>query len=199
MAPGSVSAPRPAGRLCSQAQLAAARSALIEHVLGRIAGLDGDRAVLGQQQDDPNLQHQGDLVGRGPEHVVEGADAGELAAEDVERLGRARPCMRGQGLSVRARAARLETTIATIGEEHNGHHVARIGDGESVERRHEEEIVAERRRPRWRRATATSHSERRWRRPRSGTRGRCSGRRSSGQSNSPTPKRDARPPATRKI
>ena len=48
-------------------------------------------AVLGQQQHNPDLQHQGRLVGRRPKHIVEGADAGELAAEDVKRLGGARP------------------------------------------------------------------------------------------------------------
>ena len=69
---------------------------LVEHVLRRIAGLDGDRAVLRQQQHDPHLQHQRGLIGRRPQHVVERADAGQLAAERIEQFvprarARARP------------------------------------------------------------------------------------------------------------
>ena len=63
---------------------------LVERVLRRVAGLDRDRAVLRQQQHHAHLQHQRDLVGGGPQHVVERAGAGELAAEGVERLGGAR-------------------------------------------------------------------------------------------------------------
>ena len=84
---------------------------LVERVLRRIAGLDGDRAVLRQQQHDAHLQHQRGLVGGRPEHVVERADARELAAEGVERLGGARPADRGTAW-VRTRAATLETMIA---------------------------------------------------------------------------------------
>ena len=76
---------------------------LVEHVLGRIAGLDRDRAVLGQQQDDAHLQHQGDLIGGRPQHVVERADAGELAAEGIERFGGPGPRGRGHGLGADAR------------------------------------------------------------------------------------------------
>ena len=50
---------------------------LIENVLGRIPCLDGKSAVVGQQQDDADLQHQGRLVGARPEHVVERAGAGQ--------------------------------------------------------------------------------------------------------------------------
>ena len=39
---------------------------LIENVLRRIARLDGNGAVLGQQQDDADFQHQGRLVGASP-------------------------------------------------------------------------------------------------------------------------------------
>ena len=63
-------------------------SAALERVLRRIAGADRDRAVgVGQQQHDLHVEQRGDLVGGGPEHVVEGGGAGELAAEGVERLG----------------------------------------------------------------------------------------------------------------
>ena len=51
---------------------------LVEDVLGRIAGLDDDGAVLRQQQHDPHLQHQRGLVRRRPEHVIEGADPASL-------------------------------------------------------------------------------------------------------------------------
>ena len=39
---------------------------LVEHVLGRIAGLYRDRAVLGQEQHDPHLEHQRRLIGACP-------------------------------------------------------------------------------------------------------------------------------------
>ena len=76
---------------------------VVERVLGRIAGLDGDRAVLRQQQHDAHLQHQRGLIGGRPQHVVERADAGQLAAEGVERLRRARALVRGHGLRAHAR------------------------------------------------------------------------------------------------
>ena len=117
---------------------------LVEHVLRRIAGLDGDRAVLGQQQHDPHLQHQRGLVGRRPEHVVERADAGELAAERVERFGRARARHRGHRLRAAARGD-IGDDDRHDREEDEGGDVGRIGDREGVDRRQEEEIVAERR------------------------------------------------------
>ena len=103
LAPGSVSAPRPAARSCSQAQLGGGEVGLVERVLGRIAGLDGDRAVFGQEQHDPHLEHRGDLEGGGPQHVVERAGAGELLAEQIEVLGRPGPGAGGDRLA-RARA-----------------------------------------------------------------------------------------------
>ena len=65
--------------------------------------LDGDRAVLRQQHDHPDLQHQrrSDRRGR-PQDVVERAGAGELAAEGVERFDCAHAPMRRD----RLRAAR---------------------------------------------------------------------------------------------
>ena len=62
-----------------------------QRVVGRIAGLDGDRAVFRQKQHDAQLQHRGDLEGGGPQHVVERAGAGELLGEEVEVLRRPRP------------------------------------------------------------------------------------------------------------
>ena len=105
----------------------------VEGVLGRIAGLDRDRAVLRQQQHDPHLQHRGDLVGGRPEHVVERADAGELAAEGVERPRWCAPAPCAVIGLLRTRAARLETTTATRVKKTNGDHVGRVGDREGVD------------------------------------------------------------------
>ena len=60
---------------------------LVENIFRRIAGLDRDRAVLGQQQHDAHFQHQRGLIGGRPKHVVERAGAGELAAERIKRFG----------------------------------------------------------------------------------------------------------------
>ena len=115
-----------------------------QRVLGRIARLDGDRTVLRQQQHDPHLQHQRDLIGRRPQHVVQRADAGQLAAEDVERLGRARPARCHQRLRAHARGD-VRDKRRHQGKEDEGGDVLRISDGEGVDRRQEEEIVAQRR------------------------------------------------------
>src|SRR5664279_561819 len=68
---------------------------LVQFVFGRIAGLDGEDAVLGQQQHHPHLQHQRDLVGGRPQYVVQRRGARQLAAEGVERFGGAHPDDRG--------------------------------------------------------------------------------------------------------
>ena len=154
---------------------------LVERVLRRIAGLDGDRAVLGQQQDDAHLQHRGDLVGRGPEHVVERAGAGQLAAEGVERL---RSCARApwRRWPVRAPAGgEIGDDDGDQREEDERRDVGRVGDGEGVDRRQEEEVVAERGGDAGRTATATARSGRRRRRWPSGTRDRRSRCRSTGR------------------
>ena len=65
---------------------------LVELILGRIARLHGDNAILGQQQHDPHFQHQRGLVGGRPQHIIERRRARELAAEGVKRFRRPRPC-----------------------------------------------------------------------------------------------------------
>ncbi len=127
--------PRPVGRR---------EVGLVERVLGRISGLHRDGPVLGQQQHDADLQHQGGLIGRGPQHVVERADARELAAEGIERLDRAGAPLRGHD---RAPAARrhVRDNDRNDDEEHESRDIGRIGDREGVDRRQEEEIVAKRR------------------------------------------------------
>ena len=144
LAPGSVSEPRPAGAVVLPRPVRRGEIGLVERVLRRIAGLDGDRAVLRQQQHDADLQHQRGLIGGRPQHVVERADAGELAAEGVERLRRARPRHRRHGLGAHRARRRCETMTAIDDEEDEGRDVGRIGDRERVDRRQEEEIVAER-------------------------------------------------------
>ena len=48
---------------------------LVENVLWRIPRLDGKGAIVGQQQDHPDLEHKSCLVCACPEHVVERAGA----------------------------------------------------------------------------------------------------------------------------
>ena len=114
-----------------------------QHVLGRVSGLDDDGALLGQQDHHPHLEHQRDLVGGRPQHVVERADAGELAAEGVERIGGARPRHRRGGLDAHP-CGDVRNERRHDDEEHEGRDIGRIGDREGVDRRQEEEIVAER-------------------------------------------------------
>ena len=136
---------------------------LIENVLGRIPGLDGKGAIVGQQQDDPDFEHQRRLIGARPKHVVERAGAGQLAAEGIERLGGARPGHGGYGKRSRSRRD-IGHHDGHDGEEHDGDDVPRIGDGEGVVGLGEEEIVAKRRRGAGDAAKATGRSARRRRR-----------------------------------
>ena len=112
---------------------------LVQHVLRRIAGAHRDRAVLRQQQDDPDLEHRGDLVGRRPEQVVERADAGQLAAEEVEVLGHLGP-LAGRDRLVAHPGGEVARDHGDEEEEEQGDDVVGIGDGEGVERRQEEEV-----------------------------------------------------------
>ena len=148
---------------------------LVELVFRRIARLHGQDAVLRQQQHHPHLQHQRGLIGGRPQHVVQRRGARELAAEGVERFRRAHPADRGVGLGAHPRGD-VGYQKRDQHEEEERRNVGRIGDGEGVDRRQKEEIVAQRSRRRSRTATATGHSGPR-RRPRpSGTpdrRSRC--------------------------
>ena len=65
---------------------------LSQLVFRRISRFDRDGAVLRQQQHHPHVQHQGGLVRRGPEHVVERTCAGQLATKCVKQLRGARAC-----------------------------------------------------------------------------------------------------------
>ena len=98
---------------------------------------------LRQQQHDAHLQHQRDLVGGRPQQVVERRRAGELAAEEVELLGR----LRARPRAATACAAHPRGEVADDdrddGEEEQRDDVLGVGDGEGVERRQEEEIVGE--------------------------------------------------------
>ena len=113
---------------------------LVEHVFGRKPGLDTKTAVLGQKHDDTNLQHQGDLMHRRPEQVVECCDAGELAAEKIEFLGDPRALSRRDrlGADPRGEIARDQRHDR---EKEQDDDVLGIGDGECVERRKEKKII----------------------------------------------------------
>ncbi len=156
--------PPPGGAVVGPCPFRGGEIGLVENVLGRVAGLHGDRAILGQQQHDADLEHQRGLIGGRPQDIIERADAGELAAEGVKQFGAARPPDRGDGLRAHARG-HVGNDDRHDDEEEERRHIGRVGDRERVDRRQEEEVVAERSDRRWRTATATSHSARR-RRPR---------------------------------
>ena len=143
MAPGSVSEPRPAARLFCHAHFAAATSGVVERILGRVAGLDGDGAVFRQQQHHAHLQHQCRLICRRPQHVIQRADPCQLAAEGIEQLDRAHALMRGHRSGAPA-GGEMRHDDSDHGEQHECRDVGRVGDREGVDRRQEEEIVAER-------------------------------------------------------
>ena len=126
----------------------------VENVLRRITRLDGDGAVFGQQQHDAHLEHQRGLIGGGPQHVVERRRAGKLAAERVERLGRARPFQCRHCLGAAARR--------DVGDEHGDQReeaecgeIRRIGESEPEIRRDEKGVIAESRTRCWSAAKAT--------------------------------------------
>ncbi len=101
-----------------------------------------DRASLGQQDDDAHLQHQRDLMHRGPQQVVEIRDARELAAELIELLGGARTLTRHDRLGT-TRGGQVAGDHRGDAEEEQRGDVLRILDGERVERWQEEEVVGQ--------------------------------------------------------
>ena len=116
---------------------------VVENVLRRIAGLDRDRVVFGQQQHDPHFQQQRGLIGGSPKHVVERSGAGQLAAERIEGLGDARAF--GSGLCLGAASRRhARHDDGHEREKPERHHVVRIGDRQRIDRRQEEKIVRQR-------------------------------------------------------
>ena len=117
---------------------------LVERVLGRISGLHRNRTRLGQQQDDADLEHQGGLVGRRPQHVVHRANARQLAAECVERLDRAGAPLRGHDRPAAARR-HVRHDDRHDDKKRKRREVGRIRDREGIERWHEEEIIGKRR------------------------------------------------------
>ncbi len=131
---GSIVLPRPLRR-CD--------IGLVEHVLRRVADLDGDRSVLRQQDDHAHVQHQCGLVGRRPQHVVEGTDAGELAAEGIKRLQRAYAPMCDDGLRASARG-KMRHDNGDYRKEQERRDIDRVGNRERVDRRQEEEVVTQR-------------------------------------------------------
>ena len=67
---------------------------------------------LGEQQDDVDLEHRGDLECGRPQQIVERDRSGELAGEQIQILGRLRALPGGDRLA-RVRAARLLAITAT--------------------------------------------------------------------------------------
>ena len=167
LAPGSASESAPGGPVLLPGPLGRGQIALLEPVLRRIARLDRDRRLLGKQQHHAHLQHGRDLVRGRPQHVVERAGAGELAAERIERLDRAHALVRRHRLHAAARR-QVGDDEAQRGEQRERRDVGGIGDRERVERRQEEEVVGERCRGAGRPATATARSAQQCRRSPSG-------------------------------
>ena len=101
--------------------------------------------LLRQQQHDAHFEHQRDLIGGRPQHVVERAGAGELAAEGIERRRR-----RGRGLAPPRSACGFaprdcETMTATMVNSAKAAMLCGSAIVKRVDRRQEEEIIGERR------------------------------------------------------
>ena len=142
-APGRVSEPRPAGAIVLPRPFRRRDVRIIENIFRRVAGLHHDGAVLRQQQHHPHLEHQCGLIGGRPQHVIERADAGQLAAESIEQLDRTHALMGGHGPGPPARG-KMRHDDGHDREQHERGDIVRIGDREGIDRRQEEEIVAER-------------------------------------------------------
>ncbi len=117
---------------------------VVERVFRRIARLHRDGAVARQQQHDAHFQHQRGLIGGRPQHVVERAGAGELAAEGVKRFDGAHAGLRRHRLHAAARGD-VGDDDGDEGEQSEGRDIVRIGDGERVDRRQKEKVVGQRR------------------------------------------------------
>ena len=141
-APGNVSAPRPAGWLFSQRPFGRGEIGLIQRVFGRIGRLHGDRPVPGQQQDDVDLEHRGDLERRRPQQVVQHGRAGELAGKEIEVLGGVCPLSGGKRLGANP-GRQVADDYRDHGKEKQRDDVLGIRNRECVKRRQKEEIVGE--------------------------------------------------------
>src|SRR5262249_25314209 len=143
-APGSVSEPRPAGRLLSHVQVAAARSAGSSVSSGGGPALTGIEPVSGSRRKTPHFRIKGSLETGGPEDVGEVGCTGELPVERIEQFGRARSGHRHDGLRAHARS-NIENNNRHGNKEEERRYVRRIGDRERIDRRQEKEIVTQRR------------------------------------------------------
>ena len=79
------------GRVVAPAPVGGGEVVGVEPILGRVGRLHGEAALLGQQEHDLGLEHDRDLVGGGPEQVVDHGDRGQLLGEGIEGRARARP------------------------------------------------------------------------------------------------------------
>ena len=59
------------GRVVAPAPIGGGEVVGVEPILGRVGGLHGEAALLGQQEHDLSLEHDRDLIGGGPEQVVD--------------------------------------------------------------------------------------------------------------------------------
>ena len=159
-APGSVSAPRPAGVVLLPAPARRGEVGVVQRVLRREAGAHHDAFLVRQQQHDAHLQHQRDLVDRGPQQIVEVRRHRQLAAEQIQLLGGARAGSRRDRLGAHPRG-QIAGDHRRHGEEEQRDDVFRIGDGEGVERRQEKEIIGQRAERRRRTTPAKGRTARR--------------------------------------
>jgi hypothetical protein len=94
---------------------------------------------VGQQQNHPAFDHGGDLKRRRPQQIVKACDAGELAAELIEILGRSGPGAGSDRLGAH-QGGEVAGDNGSRGEEDQGHHVFRVGDGKGVNRLEKKEM-----------------------------------------------------------
>ncbi len=125
--------PRPARRR----QVAA-----VQGVVGREPGLHRQAVRTRQQHHHPHVEHQRHLVHGRPQHVVQRPRGGQLAAELVQLVRGLGPGTGGLRLVSHARR-QVAGDDGHDGEHGQGDDVLRVGDGERVERRQEEEVVGE--------------------------------------------------------
>ena len=130
------------GRVVAPAPFRRGEVVGVELVLGRVGGQHRELAVLGQQEHDLGLQHDGHLVGGGPEQVVDRGDAVQLPGEGVEGRRARRLLARDQRLGAGARGDAAGQGRHGREQDQAGH-VLRVADVQGVERVEKEEIVAQ--------------------------------------------------------
>ena len=101
-----------------------------------------DRPTLGEQQDDVDLEHRGDLERRCPQEIVKRDGRGELAGEQIQILSRFRALPGGNRLGACPRR-QMTGNDSYDSKEEQRDVVFRIRDREGVKRRQKEEVIGQ--------------------------------------------------------